>query len=160
MPHNLNMAAKFTFNGVEISVPVTELAEAMRQLGLLVNTRSLIPQPRETVSSAPWPLPGGAAEKPKAELSSVLKFLKYVHDFGASGSATLQGVMQIMSVDNPKGVGSKSAAINRVLVAHGFKPDEVYVNPRDGSGERLWRPGSRIREAIEVIGKEDGSDLI
>ena len=145
------MTAKFTYNGVEITVPVSELAEALRQtFGIGTPAQSVPDAQKEVPTSAQtkWPFP--TASSSAQENRTAIDFLKLIAEYGMSG-VKLDAIMKILRVDHPKAVGSKSAAINRKIEEYGFDPDDVYTNPRDSTGDRSWRPGPALKEAINAL---------
>ena len=144
------MSATLYFNGIRISVPTNELAEALRQLAL--------------VASAPTPQPMGAlslAEQMQPELDVftekhsendlALAFLKAIADHKVSGGAPISAIMPVVGASHVKGVGSKTAIINRVLDKLGFAIPDVYTNDRDSAGMRNWVAGPRFADALRAL---------
>jgi hypothetical protein len=76
-----------------------------------------------------------------------LNFLSTIRD---GGNVEAGPLMKVLGVTAPKGLGSKSAAVNKVIKAVGLKPAAVYKNPKTHEG-RIWRPARRMREAIQLL---------
>lgn len=152
------MTAKLFVNGIEISVPIGELAEALRQIGSVSTPKQSLPtpariqQPAEThTANAHFQMPLTTITESSPTHKTTLKFLRLIEDHRLTGAKT-GDIMPVIGATKPKGVGSKSAAVNRVLAAHGFSEiDEVYTNQRDVFGERLWKPGPAMGAAIDAI---------
>lgn len=79
-----------------------------------------------------------------------LKFLKTIRDAGAAGAAA-EDVRKALGVTHPKGVGSRSAAINRLLRETQLSPEAVYDNPKSRNGVRVWKAGRRMNHAISAL---------
>jgi hypothetical protein len=122
----------------------------------------------KTDPHAVWPFPtSDEAARPVAvtagqaastrDLQFALKFLNAIEaqrEVGQLDGETLAGVLDLR---HAKGIGSRAAMVNKRLAAMGFKPPEVYKNPRDSTGVRHWMPGPRLGEAIEALLKEEAT---
>lgn len=161
------MSTKFTFKGIEFSVPTEELGEALRQLKILGS--SLETEPRRQASLLPGeglrltPPPKHVLYAPRlssdtsdgpVDASVVLQFLQIIVDHQTSGGAPIEAVMRALGANHPKGVGSKTAKVNEFLIRLGFEVDSVYMNPRDNLGMRAWKAGPKIDEAIKRLKSE------
>lgn len=91
---------------------------------------------------------GAMSDLDPASSESALKFLRTIRDSGTGIEA--DRLMSALGVTKPKGIGSKSASVNRVLKAVGLKPRFVYSNPRGPTG-RIWKPAKRMGEAIQLL---------
>lgn len=78
-----------------------------------------------------------------------LDFLNTIRDGGSVPAGTL---MKMFGVTAPKGLGSKSATVNKVIKAVGLKPTTVYKNPKTSEG-RTWKPARRMADAIQLLEK-------
>lgn len=165
------MSAKIVIGGVEITIPTSELGEALHQLG------QWLPQPaaasRAVAENTPPPsqmtaatqkraaatqeqAPRSAAKSPDSERAVALSLLKLIADHHVSGGVTGGDIMPLLGTDKPKGIGSKVTAVNRAIVAAGFSElSDVYTNTEriDPKGPRQWRAGPRIRDAILELEK-------
>jgi hypothetical protein len=151
------MTAKLFVNGIEISVPIGELGEALRQIGEFSTPKQSLPNAQKMDK-----LPDARAPQVAKQLllepspnnpedKTAVKFLRMIEDHPLTG-VKIDEIMAVLGVSRPKGVGPKSAVMNRIIRAYGFQNvDDVYINPRDPTGERLWKPGPSIRSAIEAI---------
>lgn len=158
------MSATLFFNGIRISVPTNELAEALRQLGSLSvqpATRSA-PPPRE---AAPGLELFGQSEnsldvftEKRSEVDITRAFLKTIEDHKLSGGAPISAVMAVLGAAHAKGVGSKTAIVNKVLDKFGFAIPDVYTNDRDSLGMRNWRMGPRFDEALRMVSPGRGHE--
>ena len=119
----------------------------MKQLGLKITGHA------PTVTQTNHPLFPTAQESAKGDAlkATTVRFLKVVSDHTLSGGATVEQVMEALGSDHPKGVGSKSATINNLLVASGFAPSDVYSSARDPLGVRWWKAGPKMQEALNVL---------
>jgi hypothetical protein len=143
----------FKFDGIEISAScAADAAELIRELN---KGKTAIPAP--VVSKAAANGHRVIAESNDAELAAIdadnakmaLDFLSTIRD-GANVPAT--ALMKLFGLTAPKGLGSKSASVNKVIKAAGLKPSMVYKNPKTHDG-RFWRPGRRMGEAIQLLEK-------
>jgi hypothetical protein len=167
------MTAKFTYNGVEITVPTSEIGEAMRQLGLMqrdasvpiatATLKSFDPQkrriPSHLRSATPMPLQlkeklpksvGGSDKDTPDDLNYTLNVLRLVESRMAAGGASSQEVMKAFDTKGPRGLGFKTEMMNSLLVAHDFDLAEVYSKGRGQFG-RVWLAGPKIKGAIAAI---------
>lgn len=76
----------------------------------------------------------------------------------ADEAAVLRGldteeVAKLLAVKHPKGIGSRSAVVNKIIAGAGFDVAEVYRNPRDSTGARKWFRGPALRDALAVLMK-------
>jgi hypothetical protein len=142
------MAATLNYSGIRITVPVEELAQAIRQLQSVkegVEPELIITKHRVNAGAdTPQFGPGESDEE------MALAFLNTVAAREPVG-APVATIMACLGAAHPKGVGSKMAIVNRVLDQAGFAVPDVYTNSRDTHGERLWRAGPRLIQAITAI---------
>jgi hypothetical protein len=174
------MDAKLMVNGIEITVPVAALGEAMKQLapfsgakGAPATPQSPMPskaedQPAASSRAAAWPFPTGngngaqatlippPAPRPPTEstqeaLSPAVALLSLLRS--RPDGATPEEVQRALGVEHPKGIGSKMAPINRSLNALGLAPAEVYSNSKRDliTGSRVWTAGPALAEAIKRL---------
>ncbi len=61
--------------------------------------------------------------------------------------------MPILGLNHPKGVGSRTSVLNKSIESLGYKAEEVYTKHRDNGGQRRWKAGPKMHEAIETISK-------
>jgi hypothetical protein len=146
------MPATINYRGFQITVPTSELAEALRQLRLAtaLQQAELPLQASSADAESDLSIPSVSREK-RTDKELTLDFLKLIGEHRVSGGAPLASVMKALGVSHAKGVGSKAAVINRVLDAAGFATPDVYTNPRDAMGFRFWQPGPRLNDAIAVL---------
>ena len=162
------MSAKFIFNGVEITVAVAELGDAMKALGLMPR------QAPVAVQSAPALLPVSQADAsppvglvttqpaaryrrgsliasatPMDEQRYALKLLKAVQDGGRTGALS-RTVMAALGTASPKGLGSITVMANKALSDCGFEPADVYTKARGPLG-RTWVAGPRLKDATAAL---------
>jgi hypothetical protein len=146
------MSANLFFNGIRISVPVDELAEAMRQLASL--PREVVQSPSATRSA------DGAldlfTENPKKlnDIELTLAFLKTISEHEISGGAPVHAIARALGASHVKGIGGKASIVNRVLDKAGFATPDVYSNSRDSLGDRYWKGGHLLSQAMRTL---DGS---
>lgn len=142
------MAATLNYSGIRITVPVEELAQAIRQLQSVKEgvEPELIIKKHGINAGAVTPQfgPGESNEE------MVMAFLSTVAAHEPVG-APVATIMACLGAAHPKGVGSKMAIVNRVLDQAGFAVPDVYTNSRDMHGERLWRAGPRLIPAITTV---------
>lgn len=147
--------AKLNFHGIEISVPVSELGEAMRQL---LSAKPPVPGAgavqeagtRKASSSQLDVFPDAGADA----RSQAINFLRAVGDATESGGVRIAEVMALIGASHPKGVGSKMALVNKEISESGFDIASVYTNERDPMGIRLWRAGPKLQEALSMLEDE------
>lgn len=150
------MSATLYYNGIRISVPTNELAEAMRQLSSLSGTVQQRPAPvgavthSEAEAQQSIDLLDAPTEK-RADTDIALAFLKTIADHRLSGGAPINAVMAVLGAAHAKGVGSKTVIVNKVLDRLGFAIPDVYTNDRDPLGMRNWRAGPRFNEAMRML---------
>lgn len=158
------------FHGFELLVPADEIGTVMRQLKEINSTPQQRAPAQPTLFPSPnWPMPAPPIAAPvppppsdaiqasadrdlMAEINAV-KFLMAIKSNHQAGGMLVRDVMSVLGASNPKGVGSKTVAINRVIERYGFALDSVYGNPRDSLGDRHWLAGPLIDDAIEAIKK-------
>jgi hypothetical protein len=80
-----------------------------------------------------------------------LNFLRVISDHAVSGGAPISAVMFALGAMKEQGVGSKAAVVNRVLDSAGFAIPDVYTNARDVHGDRYWKAGERLQDAIAAL---------
>lgn len=139
----------FTINGIEVkATSAAEAAELIRELS------------RESKPAAAPIIPPRASLRPRPLLSPRLRngarvhdvalaFLNKIRDAGSDGIHA-EGLMSIVGARHPKGIGSKSAPLNKAIERLGFKVEDVYDNPRSPNG-RIWRSGPKMDAAIEAL---------
>jgi hypothetical protein len=146
------MAATIHYRGMQITVPTGELAEALRQLSLVTPIR--VPEGPTQPSLLPVEenlfVPPVQREK-RTDRELTLDFLSLLSSQIAAGGTPTTSVMAVLGVSHAKGVGSKTAIINRILDGAGFATPDVYVNPRDALGLRVWQAGPRIQDAMDAL---------
>ena len=156
------MSAKLFVGGVEITVDVKELGEAMRQLAPLLGLpRALPPQPRNGSAPAVLPPTGAATpagQKDGSTRQQVVNLLLLLKDYRASGGAKSEEVMKTLGAVHAKGIGSKMTPINTYLSVLGFEPGNVYKNDRDATGSRMWIPGEQFEEALRKVSAQTADD--
>lgn len=153
------MAVQIRFRGLILEVPVSELREVVDQLTASKAPADKPPSVRRMRDE--WPMPLAAfsvadsvteAQLDPADGLMALKLLKEIKDWSDLGmDMRAEQVAALLGVNHPKGIGSRSASINRLLTSAGFVVEEVYVNRRDTAGERHWQPGPNISEAIATL---------
>lgn len=58
-------------------------------------------------------------------------------------------VQELLKADHPKGIGSKTGLVNKVLLERGYKDvDAIYTSIRHPLKGRDWFPGPSISDAI------------
>lgn len=159
------MGSIIYFNGMRIEVPTRELAEALRQVSLVRSLEGLPPAPVQTsmdlgmptapkpTAPAPTPSPMGPSTG-NANKDLALNFLRVIADHELSGGAPISAVMFALGASKEQGVGSKAAVVNRVLDSAGFAIPDVYSNDRDAHGDRYWKAGPRLRDAMNALSGE------
>jgi hypothetical protein len=81
--------------------------------------------------------------------SAAHRFLRAIRDHRETGIQA-EGLMPVFGVTKPKALGSRSGPVNKLIRDLGFSVGRVYKNPRTATG-RLWKPGPKIKEVIELI---------
>lgn len=147
----LPMAIKFVVKG--IPVEADSAAEAWELIRLGNGTK-----PQEPSYSEPLEPPAirhrsrlslKSKKKNGFDIRSVtVAFLSKIVESGREG-AVADNLMEIVGARHPKGIGSKSVAINEFLENLGFDPENVYDNPRTAAG-RIWKPGPKLLDALEA----------
>lgn len=162
------MSAKISVGQVEITVTVSELGEAMRQLAPWLELPKSPSPPPAPPRRAAWAMPAPVAppaaesqqEHDPAVLDDVagagpveqgLSLFKAIRDHRASGGLSPTEVMRFVGTAKLKGIGSRMQSINRVLKDRGVDFTNVYTNNKGPSGERAWLPGRQIDEAIAAL---------
>ncbi len=84
-----------------------------------------------------------------------LAFLNTVHGGGDAGVGTPR-VLKAIGISSPKAFGNRGQAINNLLKGLGFDPQEVYTNDRNEKGDREWKSGIKMADAIEAVKKAAG----
>jgi len=177
------MAITFKMHGIEFTVPANELAEALRQLGIGGTVSSTfgdlassqpapLPLVEQEDGTDQWelrapigPAYGIAAQRARTRLGAakehivdyrrVLRFLKLIDEMEGAGGADVELIADSLGAQHKKGVGSKMSKVNALLKEAGFHDlSQVYVNPREALGLRVWRAGPRLQEAIAQIEQE------
>jgi uncharacterized protein YgbK (DUF1537 family) len=158
------VVAKISIGQLEIAVDVLDLGEAMRQLAPYLPSTALAAAHQKSAGMKPT-LPMTLATEaaridaqtpklqapsaPTAELTR--KLLQLIADHRVSGGATSAQVQEVLGASHPKGIGSKMSPVNNYLMLRGFEPDQVYMNPRNETGGRMWVPGSRLDDALKAV---------
>ena len=141
---------------VRIEVPTKELGEALRQLGLLRPDLSIPPAPPPRQKTIDDELPPGPPP-PKTDAEMALDFLRVIAEAEGIGGAPIEAVMRALGAIHAKGVGSKAAVVNKLLDKAGFAIPDVYSNPRDSYGDRYWRAGPRLQDAMDALSAAQGN---
>lgn len=140
--------AKLKYNGVDIEVAVSEVGAVLNQLGLLKAPASESTAAAKSAQDVKAPSTTGLD-------SLALRFLKLVRDHTASGGASVDQVMQVLGATHPKGVGSKTAQINKFITdTTKIELSEIYTNDRDPLGARWWKAGPKMTEAIAALSQD------
>lgn len=162
------MAIRMNLHGLEVEVDAADLGETLRQLqaaGLLpaalAPKRSVAPPAPQVQLFTPYPPQPAPAHAPKPDLVLVkeegpaahfgLTLLKNLRDTRVSGGLTPSDVQRIVGAGHPKGIGSRMVKINETLRAGGFELRDVYTNDRGPLGDRVWRAGPKIDQAISLL---------
>ncbi len=157
------MPAILEFNGIRITVPTSELAEAITQLQQLSSApnRSTTPLGRppnnqakqaSTQSTTLFPLPfAGRITRKADDIYAAIAFLEMISLADLLGNkATPEAAMEVFHVQHAKGLGSKLAVVNRLIDSIGFAIPDIYITARDAHGS-FWRPSQRIDDAIHAL---------
>lgn len=166
------MSAVLEFSGVRITVPLGELGAAvleLRRVGMIseeIFDRAIgssgmkdAVAPQNTVQATldlRWQdLPdvrfAGRVPRKASDIKAARNFLLMVsRDDSSKGRAETPAALEVFEVKHSKGLGSKLAAVNRLLDSAGFATPDVYTTERDAHGS-FWRAGSRINEAITAL---------
>lgn len=145
---------KFTVHGIEVTATdAAEAAKLIRELGK-----------QEIRPEQSWPS-GTRAHPiipPRRKLlnlknrkngfdarSVAVEFLTKIRDAGRNGT-NAEGLMELLGARHPKGIGSKSASINELIVKNGFTLHDVYDNPRTAEG-RIWKAGPKMEAALQTL---------
>ncbi len=88
-------------------------------------------------------------QRDEAALKASLAFLTAVSASDPSGIGAAR-VVEAMGLGGKRGIGGALISVRRVLANRGFEAADVYrmVGER---GSRRWKPGQRIREAVESL---------
>lgn len=142
----------------KFDVTVSNAAEAAALLRELESTenKATAENPKPSIHSQ-------EAEDHKADATSfdpaiatmTLRFLKAIRDGGSSGVQS-EAIMKALEVERPKAVGSRSAAVNRLLKGLQFSPGKVYDNPKTFNG-RIWTPKKQMQAAITALEQRMGA---
>jgi hypothetical protein len=101
------------------------------------------------------------SEEPDRPFSSVmgdtLRFLNAIANSSEADGLGGDVIANVLGVRHPKGIGSRAAIINRLLMELGFNVEEVYTNPRNNLGDRTWKPGPKITHALAALLERMGS---
>lgn len=131
-------------------MPTNELADALRQLATLGPAAA--PQPLGAFAQIAQMQPElDVFTEKHSETDLALAFLKAIADHRISGGAPISAIMPVVGASHVKGVGSKTAIINRVLDRLGFAIPDVYTNDRDSAGMRNWVAGPRFADALRAL---------
>jgi hypothetical protein len=154
------MAAQITVNGLQITVPVNELREALSQLGLTglstprrvqsPDQSNLHDQPRHVSEGPRIDFVVSNKKVPDTDLTAA--FLQSIATHERQGLGTpITALMAATGVATSKGVGPKMSIVNRVIDSRGFAIPDVYESTRDSNGDRCWKPGSKLDELLSVL---------
>lgn len=146
----------FTINGIEVkATSAAEAAELIKALGKPIGAAT------ETARAMPITPKSSRADRFKLRLRSrrnganvrtvAVEFLSKIRDAGSEGIAA-DGLMDILGARHPKGIGSRSAPVNKLIESLGYDIEDVYDNPRSPEG-RIWKPGPKMDAAIEALKK-------
>lgn len=172
------MGATISVGGVTITVQVSELGEAMRQIAPFLQGKNGDAVQKIPPKSTAWPFPTGKEVAPVAaptmspapqpaverQISppnpEVLRralnlFGALVRHRGPGGLSPPQ-VMDIVGADHPKGIGSRMQAINALIRSVGIEADDAYRNDRNEVGTRVWTAGPAAQEALNALVKMKG----
>ena len=82
----------------------------------------------------------------------VASFLHVIKDGGGRGVDTSR-IMKAVGITSPVAFGNRGKNINRLLTSLGYDPKDVYSNARNDKGDREWKPGPKISQALEDVNK-------
>jgi hypothetical protein len=153
------MPIPLVINGQEVSVQDVSTAAAIileiqKQQAASANGAAKTP----SIKAEPPPKeqPVAPATAPlRADFDSegaqvALKFLKTIREGSSDGIAS-EALMEVFGVSKKKAIGSRSAGVNKVLISLGLNVKAVYKNPRTATGQRAWKPGRQMNNAIAMI---------
>jgi hypothetical protein len=146
------MSAKIVISGMEITVPVTELGEAVRQLAPWLPTKAAEPAPTKRPDGT-WPFPMGDVQRPHGADVAVAS--------PAAKPSLAQAVLPLVSPlaaakgsPVPSDAPTVAVRLFRALVSNratgGMRPEEVMplvgtVHPK-GIGNRMQGINALLRE--------------
>jgi len=140
------MAFAFKIGKLQITVASTKEAAALirEMAGEQEEPRRRNGKDVATVSPSGFPV---------AKITS--SFLSAVQGGGESGINTGR-VLKSVGITSPRAFGNRGKAINSLLKQLGFDPKTVYTNARNEEGDREWKAGPRMKEAIDAVNKAEG----
>ncbi len=155
------MPAILEFNGIRITVPTSELAQAITQLQQVSSS----PEPamdildtvahqgrkkQDAVKVDHKPIARRTPRK-SDDIRAAISFLEMVCESTLFGTrAGPEAAMALFQVQHARGLGSKLAAVNRLIDSHGFAIPDVYITARDTQGS-FWRSSQHIGAAIDTL---------
>lgn len=179
--YTFSMPAIFEFNGVRLTVPASELGSTLlelRRVGLLppllnsgsastshpAAAKDVSNEVRDLVSSvksaagttttelkSDWPVEfAGRVPRKAADIKAAVSFLRMVSREGRAGP---ENALAVFHAKHAKGLGSKLAAVNRLLDSCNFAIPDVYTTSRDARGS-FWKPAEKIEEAISLLAQK------
>ena len=81
-------------------------------------------------------------------VGTALKFLRTIND--AHEGASTDAIMKVLGVTDPKAVGSRTSALNKLLKSFAMAPSSVYYSSRVGE-RRIWKGGDQLAIAIGYL---------
>lgn len=174
--YTFSMPAIFEFNGVRLTVPASELGSTLlelRRIGLLPpllnsgsastsqdvsnETRDLVSPVKSAVGTtttelkSEWPVEfAGRVPRKASDIKAAVSFLRMVSREGRAGP---ENALAVFHAKHAKGLGSKLAAVNRLLDSCNFAIPDVYTTSRDARGS-FWKPAEKIEEAISLLAQK------
>jgi hypothetical protein len=139
------MGYRLKINGQDIEFPSKADAEAF-----------LLKQVLAPVGEGGRKPNGDARPVKPSNARMVADFLKAIRDGGVRGVDTIR-IMKAVGIDSPVAFGNRGKNIHKLLGRLGFtEHDVVYTNHRNDKGDREWKAGPKIAEAIEAVNKQLG----
>jgi hypothetical protein len=137
------MTVKLNVGGIEVSVAdLDEAAALLRKLQGGTQQKPAIVANGHDAEDAGVPVDPESAQ-------FALKLLRAIQN--APKGIKADGIMPLIGVSTPKAIGSKTAALNKIIKDLGFKKQMVYRNPRKPGEGRTWYPGRKIANVIAAI---------
>lgn len=130
-------------NGVKLTVnTLAEAIQATKELSATYTAPISYDAPEKPEPPA---TDGGSVSAAK----DALKLLKLLRD-NPRGIGH-EEIQNIWGVENSKGLGPKTGAVDRILhEIYSFPPDSVYTREKTPNG-RIWKPGKLIGDAITAL---------
>jgi hypothetical protein len=148
----MNTGIKINVDGIELTVPtLDDAAELIRKIRGSQRATNISPRIDQRIEPTPPAVWEGAMlpMDDKTALDHAIAFLSAIANAGANG-ADSPTMMKALHVDNAKGIGGRTVKINNLLTKIGFRPKEVYRNPRLPDG-RVWKRASKFQDAYDAI---------